>query len=256
MITLSGIINEKTEELKIMMIKCNKHKTEERLLTLEQYTTTAILDDEFVCSQYSECRSSHTGIFYEGQLHHVGKRYDLLLDSLPFRVVVVGQEYGHKPSRVSYQTRYNMIMSRGLNYRFKATDGYKARNPHMRGTTNVLRLLFGLPLSTDHDSEFLMINGEQVHLFDCFALVNYLICSAISTSGKKQGKATATMKRNCHGHFREVLRILEPSVIVVQGKSYWEWIKKAFDSIKQKEEQVYSATLGFREMFVGVFTHP
>jgi hypothetical protein len=81
-------------------VKCDRKKTKARLLALEQYLTTNVLDADFVCPDYRKCRSSHAETFYEGQLHHLGQFYDLLFNDLPLRVVVVGQEYGHAPSRV------------------------------------------------------------------------------------------------------------------------------------------------------------
>lgn len=239
-----------------MIITCDCQKTKARLLALKQYLTTKVLGTDFVCSYYGECRSSHTETFYEGQLHHLGQCYDLLFDDLPLRVVVVGQEYGHSPPRVDCQARYNMIMSSGLDRRFKAGNGYKARNPHMRGTTNVLRLLFGIPLGFGHDSEFMMVGGKHIHIFDSFALVNYLLCSATSTDGKMRGLATQTMMKNCQGHFRETMCILHPSVVVVQGKTFWTWVRAAFDTVIQETDHVYRAKLGSTETFETVFAHP
>jgi len=239
-----------------MTIGCDRQTTEERRRALEQYLAANVLAAEFICPHYRECSSSHTEMFYEGQLHHVGRFYDLLFDGLPLRVLIVGQEYGHAPSRVDSQARYDRIVRSGLVRRFKAGPGHKARNPHMRGTTNVLRLLFGVPLGTDHASEFMFIDGEWVHLFDAFALVNYLLCSAVANDGKMRGLATPTMMKNCQAHFREAMRILEPSVIVVQGKSFWPWVSGAFDSVRQHADQVYSATLGPTQTFLAVFAHP
>ncbi len=93
-------------------------------------------------------------------------------------------------------------MSSGLDCRFKAGGDYQARNPHMRGTANVLRLLFGIPLGADHNSEFMMIEGERIHIFDAFALVNYLLCSAVSADGRMRGLAARTT---------EYLRIICPA---------------------------------------------
>lgn len=149
-----------------------------------------------------------------------------------------------------------MIMRSGLESRFKADAAHEARNPHMRGTTNVLRLLFGLTLAADHDSEFMPINGERVHIFDAFSLVDYLLCSAVGTDGSMRGLATRTMMKNCQGHFREVMRILEPSVIVIQGKGFWASVKAAFDSATQLSDQIYNLRLGPTKVFAAVFTHP
>jgi uracil-DNA glycosylase len=126
----------------------------------------------------------------------------------------------------------------------------------MRGTTSVLRLLFGLPLSTEHNSEFLVIDGERHHLFDSFALVNYLLCSAIPANGRMQGLATPTMKKNCGEHFREAICILEPLVIVVQGKTFWPWVRSAFDDVRHEEHEVYTARVASMQSFIAAFTHP
>jgi hypothetical protein len=216
-----------------------------------------VLGSEFICTQYRECRASHAATFHEGQLHHLGRFYDLLFNGVPLRVVVVGQEYGHEPPRVGSQARYEMIMHSGIDCRFSAEGEYKSRNPHMRGTTSALRLLFGLPLGADHEREFLQIDRERVHLFDAFGLINYLLCSAVGDDGKTRGLATKIMKKNCQSHFREALRILEPSVIIVQGKTFWRrWIRSAFDSVEHREHEVYAVRLGRLSTLVASFTHP
>jgi hypothetical protein len=234
----------------------DRDSTSQRKRKLDEYFAASVGSTDFVCPHYDQCKASNTGFFYEGQLHHVGRFYDLFVDDLPFRVIVVGQEYGGPPSRVNATARYDMLMRSGLEQRFKAEQGYKARNPHMRGTTNVLRLLFGLPLGNDYESEFLTVGAERVHLFHAFGLVNYLLCSAVGTNGSTRGLATPDMMKNCQRHFREALRILEPSVVVVQGKGFWKWVKGAFDSVAQMTEHTYKATLGLAHTHVGVFTHP
>ena len=239
-----------------MTLACDRQKSDERRRALEEYLTGNVLATEFICTHFDECRSSHAGPFYEGQLHHVGRFYDLLFNGLPLRIVIVGQEYGDGPELVDSQARYEMIMRSGRDLRFKAGGGYKQRNPHMRGTTNVLRLLFGIPLGTDHESEFKTIDGERVHLFDAFALVNYLLCSALSNDGTTRGLATPTMMKNCQHHFREALRILQPSVVVVQGKTFWPWVESAFDSVTHRAHEVHDARLGSMQTFLASFTHP
>lgn len=239
-----------------MIITRDRQKTEARSLALKKYLTTHVLGAHFICPHFHECKSSHAEKYYEGQLHHLGRFYDLLFDDLPLRVVIVGQEYGKGPAHVGLERRYDMIMNSGLKKRFEASGGYEARNSHMKGTTNVLRLLFGIPLGTDHETEFLTIGNEHVHLFDAFALVNYLLCSAVPNEGSMRGKATRTMKKNCAIHFREVIRILEPSVVIVQGKGFWKTIKTVFDSVKQEADYVFHARIGTTETLVAALTHP
>ena len=47
--------------------------------------------------------------------------------------------------------------------------------------------------------------GKRFHMFDAFALVNYLLCSVISADQGRRGESTTTMRRNCLAHFREVI---------------------------------------------------
>jgi hypothetical protein len=233
-----------------------KQKSEAQILAVEQYLTDNVLGDNFVCQHYNACKSSHPATFYEGQLHHAGKYYGVSFNGMPLRVVVVGQEYGHPPARVDCSARSKMFSYSALDCRFAAGQGYKGRNPHMKGTTSALRLIFGIPLGTDHNSEFLSIEGKRVHIFDAFALVNYLLCSAVR-DGSTKGLSTETMLNNCRGHFRKVMHILEPSVIIFQGKGFWEKsIRKSFDSVSQVSDFVYKAKLGTHESFIAAFSHP
>jgi len=71
-----------------------------RVANLKSYFEEHVLTStrRFICSSEQPCKDSHPGTFYAGQLPHVGASYDLLRNGAPFRVVVVGQEYGHGPS--------------------------------------------------------------------------------------------------------------------------------------------------------------
>jgi hypothetical protein len=53
-----------------------------------------------------------------------------------------------------------------------------------------------------------------------FALVNFLLCSAVNP-GSKHDHSTDEMKANCARHFRAALEILEPTLIVGQGVGGW-----------------------------------
>lgn len=196
---------------------------------LNDYMTANVLTaDHFACRFASACKTSHLGAFHEGQLHHVGRYFDLLSDGRPFRVMVCGQEYGHPPARVGLDARSKMVVqSSGHGSRFRAEGGYPARNPHMRGTTSILRLLFGLGLGSAYQDEFITVGAETVHIFDAFALVNFLLCSA--TDGTKRGRSTRTMQSNCTGHFRNTVEILKPTFIVCQGKGVRKWMSMAFE---------------------------
>ncbi len=90
------------------MIKSNPIKTQERIRQLGDYMQSHVLfgESDFICRHRDRCRVSHDGkSFYEGQLSHVGKHYDLVVDDSPMRIVLVGQEYGNGPSHVTLAHR-------------------------------------------------------------------------------------------------------------------------------------------------------
>ena len=218
----------------------------------EYFYEQVIYEDRFVCPLSAQCKASHKDIFYEGQLHHVGNHYDISIFDKPFRVMVVGQEYGHGPSHVSMEDRSKMVLEQtGFQ------KSFSRRNPHMRGTTSVLRLLFGIPLGREHSDEYLhSIDGDKFHLFDSFALVNYLLCSAVSSKEGRRGKSTPIMRRNCLGYFNKTVEILDPNVIVVQGKAYWASIQKAFNKLLQISDTLFKAEINQHIVLIAVFTHP
>lgn len=122
---------------------------------------------EFVCNSYGECKNSHQGPdanFYEGQLHHVGRFYDISVDDRPFRIMVVGQEVGAPPARVLLPERQNEIAGCYLINRFNIEGpNHPGRNPHMRGTTSALRVLFGGDPGDDFAGEWVTaVDGQQV----------------------------------------------------------------------------------------------
>lgn len=241
------------------MITSDLAQNNQRKQNLEEYLTEKVLnvleEEPFKCAHSHDCKRFHSGDFYEGQLHHVGRYYHLAINDKPFRIVVVGLSYGHPPARVTMEERYRMVVVKtGENMRFRS------RNPHMRGTTSLLLLLLGIPLGTDHASEYIQINdGDKCHIFDAFALVNYLLCSAVSKAGDRRDKSAETMRQNCRKHFREALLRLEPTVVIVQGKKFWPDIKKSFDSVAALDKDypsLYKTQLGEREFLTAAFSHP
>lgn len=237
----------------------DERATRARLARLNTYFRSNVLNNKrFVCSSWRDCESSISldSTFKEGQLSHVGKHYDLRNASQDLRVVVVGQEVAGKGKpRTTMAERYARIHDgSGLTSRFDGDREHKRRNPHMRGTTLALRSIFGLP-GTDHDSEFLSLDGESVHIFDCFALVNRLLCAAHLES-TSTGKSTKAMMNNCERHFRATLEILQPTIVVIQGIKVWRWSKSVLVPVKKRTENLFECELAGRRVMVAAFTHP
>lgn len=226
-----------------------------------------------MCRSYETCRGSHPGAFFEGQLHHVGPHYDLAVDGIPLRVVVVGQEYGKGPARVSVVTRTDMIVHSAKERRFRAEHGRAGRKPHLRATTSLLRALFGRAPGADYEGEWLQLATGKVHVFEAFALANFLLCSAVDadfgtdvdgaffTNQKRagqRGRATRVMKKNCATHFRRAIEILDPTVIIAQGMAVRRWIAQVFDSAESIHESlpVERVRLGSSQVVLATFVHP
>ena len=58
-------------------LEFDSRKTEQRIKDLQIYFNSQVLDgDRFICEYYQQCRNSHPGTFYEGQLHYK-ERYRL-----------------------------------------------------------------------------------------------------------------------------------------------------------------------------------
>lgn len=200
----------------------------------------------------------------QGQLHHIGTHYDLLRNNRPWRIVVMGQEYGHGRSAVSLADRHKMICASGMERRFVVEDGFPARNPHMRATTSLLRLLLGRSLGTDYAGEFIRLAGESVHLFEAFALVNFLLCSAVTDPepptfrGGQRGRSTRAMREHCTQHVRAGLEILEPTIVVAQGRAVHRWLGRVWDAVEPAHRTLplERVRLGRRSMLLASFVHP
>ena len=209
------------------MIRSDPEKTKERIRRLEGYIRKNLLSAEgaFICDRFSQCRESRSGFpFYPGQMSHIGDHYDLVVDGRPMRIVLVGQEYGQAKKCVGLSARSEMIAR-------SAYKGFRGRNPHMKGTSSTLRLLLGQEPGNDEEGERLL----DGHIFDGFALVNYLLCTALEEPrsreqdirGAGRGHSSPVMRQNCARHFRSTLEILEPTVIVAQGTGVRKWMSNA-----------------------------
>jgi hypothetical protein len=203
----------------LRMIRSFPDRTKTRVSKLSEYLHRKVLaESSFICRHYRKCRDSCGHLnFYEGQLHHVGSDYDLEVDGIARRIVIVGQEYGTLPAKVG-------LNERSQDMRSSAEAGFSGRNPHMQGTTTLLRLLLGRDPGDDSEGEQLLAN-PRVHIFDGFALVNFLLCSAID--GNTRGQSTWTMQQNCGEHFCSAIKILDPTIIVAQGFGVRDWIRNS-----------------------------
>jgi hypothetical protein len=221
------------------VIRSDPARTARRLAALDAYFRRAVLEGKaFRCQHRAVCRRSHPGILLEGQLHHVGAQFDLFLNDVPCRIVVVGQEYGHGPEAVSLAARRAMLRAVAADRRFKADADHPGRNPHMRATTSLLRLLLGRGLGSDYAGEFVTIAGTSVPVFEAFALANFLLCSAVGAPdgeafrGGQRGRSTRVMREACAEHFRAALTLLQPTILIAQGRAVRRWLGTVLDEVE------------------------
>jgi hypothetical protein len=126
----------------------------------------------------------------------------------------------------------------------------------MRGTTSALRILMGTGVGTDYEGEVINPDdGEPFHIFDGFALVNRLLCSA-APPNSSNGRPTGTMFKNCGEHFRATMKILEPTIVVLQGRAVAKWVKPILVPGRPYDDHHHEAFLGDHRMIVCTFTHP
>lgn len=126
----------------------------------------------------------------------------------------------------------------------------------MRGTTSVLRVLLGLGLGSEHGEELVRpAHGRPFHLFDGFALVNRLLCSA-SRPESNTGAPTRSMWENCSTHFAATLSILQPTVVVSQGLSVSTWVQRTLFPSRWHGEHLYESLSDAGPVAVCLFSHP
>jgi hypothetical protein len=236
--------------------------TAARIRAMDDYMAANVLSGrQFVCERFASCRASHAGDYYEGQLHHVGSHFDLTLNGHAFCIVVVGQEYGNGPALVTRHDRtHDVVVSTGHGKRFRTDGDFPARNPHMRGTTSLLRLLVGRNAGGDYGGEWLVLDEQRIHIFEAFALVNFLLCSAIDTgqgrTGSKHGRSSGVMQANCADHFLAVVALLEPTVVVAQGKGVRNWMRPVLGDPVSTSPNLERASFGGHSCLLASFAHP
>jgi hypothetical protein len=190
---------------------------------------------------------------YKGPLRHLGKKYDLTINGKSIRIMVVGQELGHRENSLKLNENCDAKMER------EKVRQYNQRSDRMKGTTDVLRIFFRKYLGTDSDSEYLTFsNGKSCHMFDAFSFVNYSLCSALKKEKGMAGNSTPILKTNCQQHFLKVLEILEPNIIIVQDRSLWKMVEKSFENIKYLSGRypVGQAVINGKTVLIALLLYP
>ncbi|WP_320064194.1 hypothetical protein [Micromonospora sp. RTGN7] len=191
-----------------------------------------------------------SGVIYSaGQLSHVGHHYDLRLDGRPLRVLVIAMETGRTRESVDLDARHAEVMD-------SAALAFTARNLHMRGVASALRLAVGRDLGADRDGELLRLDGlRSVHLFDAYAMANLRLCSATLEESTK-GRGSPTMSRNCLPHLSATVKILQPTLCIVQGVEVYRTVTSAMTHRHRLGSHLERARIAGVDTLVAAFTHP
>lgn len=257
----------------MLQLTADTQKTNQRLAQLQAFLNDKVLDSttkEFRCSHANDCKASARSgpdrDFFSGQLRHVGYKYDLMANGKPLRVVVIGKSYGgmgdadRGEKHCDLDKRYDMIMDVSKYSVVWGSGRSGCRNQHMSGTTFLLRLIFGCGLenAVNHDSEFVCLSGdsERTHLFDMFALLDFVLCSAV-TIGNSSDRTTPTMVSNCSPFLHRALEILQPNLVISQGVA--DWLEKA-GVCRQKDQKgidgIEEVNINGCKALLLKFTHP
>lgn len=242
-------------------LRCDAATTSVRIALLTDYMDRSVLGPHgFLCSSADDCRRSvllgRDGkeridrSFSEGQLSHVGEHYDLLLDGLPLRILVVAMETGRDDVGVT-------MPERRLQLARSAALPFGSRNPHMRGTTSLLRSCLGRAPSDDRVGEMIELPDEldPVHIFDCYAMADIRLCSA-TLAGTSTSKGTRVMSRNCIRHLAATIEILEPTLIVVQGIPVAEDLATLISRSERITSELSMVAISGVPAALACFTHP
>ena len=236
--------------------------TASRIDELGQYMAEHVLgpSGQCVCPRLDSCRQSVLGgrrsasqsdaAFAAGQLSHVGSHFDLVVNGVPTRTLVIAMETGRAREGVTLKERHAEVMQ-------SASLAFTARNPHMRGVTSALRLAVGRDPGADRDGEHLRLDDVRfpVHLFDAYAMANMRLCSAV-VSGTSKSLGNPTMSRNCAPHMAATIKILQPTLCIVQGVEVYKALTTLMSRRRQIAPHLEQARIAGVDTLVAAFTHP
>jgi hypothetical protein len=238
-----------------MVLYSEPEQTRSRIAELAQYMSSQVLgDDGFCCGRESACRASallrQGTSFWRGQLSHVGQHYDLVENGKPWRVLVLGMETGRERELVT-------LAERRLEQQPVISGDPRGRKPHMKGTASALRLAFGRTPGPDRRGELLELanSPESVHVMDAYALVNMRLCSAVAT-GTTSSRGTPVMTTNCLPHLAATVRILEPTLCILQSGPARTGIDSLVTQVRPQGSNLEHVHLAGVPVYLASFVHP
>lgn len=147
---------------------------------------------------------------------HIGKYYDCLVNKnileTPFRLLVMGLEALDEKG-ISMEQRSAQILTEAAYL--------KKSNPYMKGTTLLLQYIIHELLGYDlTENEYIGdSNSIDNHIYNYFAQSNWHITGAFAGSNK--ARRNKAMNEIAVENFIKQIEILEPSLVILQGKTIW-----------------------------------
>ncbi|MCL4515668.1 MAG: hypothetical protein M1379_08815 [Firmicutes bacterium] len=186
--------------------KFDMARTQERYRALKEYYDTRGLNaDNFSCPKYPDCLDSQkegTIQQYLGGTAGLMPFYDVEYKNTPIRVLSVGKETGYMVN-TPYGTSPNFDVNT-LNV--LNCINWKRKNNHIKGTLITLQRIFEL---------------ETEYVYASYALSDALRCSfqlKNTADNVSAVKDTPKMRDNCLEYLVDEIRILEPTLIILQGE--------------------------------------
>lgn len=238
-----------------VLLRSEPERTELRIVELGQYMSSHVLGEGgFCCRRESVCRASamrrQGTSFWRGQLSHVGHHYDVVENGRPWRVLVLGMETGRERELVT-------LAERRVEQQPVINGDPRSRKPHMKGTASALRLAFGGTPGPDRCGELLDLANmpEPVHVMDAYALVNVRLCSAVAT-GTTSTRGTPVMTANCLPHLAATVRILQPTLCILQSGPARKGIDHLVTHARSLAPNLEHLHLAGVPMYLTSFVHP
>ena len=148
---------------------------------------------DFDCQHAQACAEAAGCELNRGSEAHVGARYGEAL-----RVVVVSLDTGGKGEPMDGRRET-------IEKLYRLDGNTLHMNPHMRGTTKLLKVIYGIESDTDGGN-----------LFELYAMTNAAKCSRGDPNSS--AKVPRDLYQNCSDYVAPELTCLAPELIVTQGK--------------------------------------
>lgn len=194
----------------------------------EFYKKEKIGRDNFNCRNSKKCfEGLNISEGRRGSEAHVGSNY-----GEPFKVLIVSLDRGKEAENIDNRT--------------KEIEGLREEvlNPHMKGTLATLKVILS----------DVKVN-EDVELFRQFAMINAAKCCI----GLNMNQAPWRFFKNCMDYTRGEIEILEPDVIITQGRRAADVFGLLYPDLKDKGEwykRKGEISLNNKKVLVTCFAHP